>query len=175
MHQMILMRHAKAERARNGLADHDRRLAPEGRAAAAAAGARLRRLGIAPDVVLVSSARRTQETLASLGSWEDQPNIEILEGLYMAPPARLRDVCLDLRETVRSVLVLGHNPGIHELALSLAEGAESRIDVPAGLRDGFATASFAEFLVLTPWRELRPSSVRLQRYLAPQPSGASSE
>jgi phosphohistidine phosphatase len=170
MHQLILMRHAKAERARAELADHERVLTPEGRAAAASMGARLHALGAAPDVVLVSSARRTRETLDAIGIWEDQPNIEVLEGLYMAPNARLREIIRGLRETARSVLVVGHNPGIHELALDLAGTSAAR----ASLRDEFPTASFAEYLVLTPWRDLRPSSVRLQRYVGPKVPNTSS-
>jgi phosphohistidine phosphatase len=173
MHQLILMRHAKAERAKAGLADHERALTPEGRKAAAAMGSRLQAHGVAPDVVLVSSARRTRETLDAIGAWEDQPNIEVLQGLYMASPAQLRDIIRDLRETVRSVLVIGHNPGIHELAVELAQAfnlasaPESGAGMLTSLRSEFPTASFADYLVLTSWRDLKPSSARLQRYLGP--------
>ncbi len=185
MHQLILMRHAKAERARAGLADHERALTPEGGKAAAAMGSRLHAQGVAPDVVLVSSARRTRETLEAIGAWEDQPNIEVMDGLYMAPCAQLRDIIRELRETVRSVLVVGHNPGIHDLAVDLARMSElgnpvmtnpamanplARSNMLASLRREFPTACFAEYLVLTPWRDLKPAAVRLQRYLGPQAS-----
>lgn len=174
MHQLILMRHAKAERLVTGLADHERMLTPEGRAAAAAIGVRLHALGVAPDVVLVSSARRTRETLDAIGSWEDQPNIEVLEGLYMAQAARLREIIRDLRETARSVMLVGHNPGIHELALALAEASSAPKDMLASLKEEFPTASFAEYLILTPWRDIKPSSARLQRYLGPNALNPSS-
>lgn len=168
MHQLILMRHAKAEGVRSGLADHERALAPEGRDSAAALGERLRALGLAPDVVLVSSARRTRETLRALAPWEEQPNIEVLDALYMATVPQALAIIRDLRETMRSVLILGHNPGIHELAVHLADASHAPGGMLAGLRDGFPTASLAEYLVLTPWRELKPSRTRLQRFLTPE-------
>lgn len=168
MHQLILMRHAKAEPARPDLADHDRALAPDGREAAAALGVRLRALGLTPDVVLVSSARRTRDTLQALASWDDQPNVEVLDGLYMPTGPQIMGIIRDLRETVRSVLVLGHNPGIHELALNLAEASHAPGEALASLRNGFPTASLAEYLVLTPWRDMKPSLIRLQRFIGPQ-------
>jgi phosphohistidine phosphatase len=168
MHQLILMRHAKAENPHADLADHDRALAPEGRDDAAALGARLQALGLAPDVVLVSSARRTRETLQALASWDEQPNIEVLDSLYMATVPQTLAIIRDLRETVRSVLVLGHNPGIHELAVNLAEASRAPGPALMNLRDGFPTASLAEYLVLTPWRDLKPSLTRLQRFIGPR-------
>ncbi|HQT61179.1 MAG TPA: histidine phosphatase family protein [Acidiphilium sp.] len=171
MHQLILMRHAKAEPARGDQADHDRALSPAGRAAAQRMRARLRELAIEPDVVLVSSARRTRETLDGVAFWDGQPNIEVLDGLYMAPAARMLEMLRELRETMLSVLVVGHNPGLHELALMLASGAQERGAAHARLEEGFPTMRAAEFLVLTPWRELKPKTTRLQRVIDPPPAG----
>ena len=168
MHQLILMRHAKTERLRADLADHERALTAEGREDAAAMGARLHALGVAPDVILVSSARRARETLNAIGPWEDQPNIDVLDSLYMAQASRIRDILRDLRETVRSALVIGHNPGIHELALGLAEASGAPAGLLPGLRAEFPTASVAEYLVLAPWRDLKPAGARLQRYMGPK-------
>lgn len=174
MHQLILMRHAKAERARAALADHERALTEKGREDAAAIGARLHALGVAPDVVLVSSAKRTVETLNAISRWEGQPNVEVLESLYMAPAARIHDIICELRETVRSVLVVGHNPGIHELAVALAEASGAPSGILPSLRDEFPVASFAEYLILTPWRDMKPTGARLQRFLGPRaPEGPS--
>jgi phosphohistidine phosphatase len=172
MHQLILMRHAKAERARDDQADHDRALSPAGREAARRMRGRLRGLAIEPDVVLVSSARRTRETLEGVAFWEDQtPNIEVMETLYMAPAARLLEILRELRETMLSVMLVGHNPGLHELALMLASGAQAREAAHAQLEEGFPTMRAAEFLVLTPWRDLRPAGARLQRVIDPPPPG----
>lgn len=167
MHQLILMRHAKAEIARDDQADHARALSAVGRAAALRMAGQLRALGIEPDVVLVSSAQRTRETLDCIACWDDQPNIEMLDTLYMAPPARLRDVLGGLRETMRSVMLIGHNPGVQELALELASGAAGVSAAHKSLAEGFPTARAADFLVLTPWSALRAGGARLQRVIDP--------
>lgn len=171
MHQLLLMRHAKAERARDDGADHDRALRPSGREAAFRMRARLRGLAIEPDVVLVSSARRTRETLECVSFWKEQPNIEEMEVLYMAPAARLLEILRELRETMLSVLVVGHNPGLHELAATLAGGARLRSEAHVLLEQGFPTMRVADFVVMTPWRDLRPEGVRLQRVIDPPAAG----
>ena len=171
MHQLILMRHAKAERARADQADHDRALSQTGREAALRLRASLRSLGIEPDVVLVSSARRASETLDCVAFWDEWPNIEMLDTLYMAPAARLFDLVRDLRETMRSVMIVGHNPGLHELALALAAGGPDQSEPHRLLAQGFPTARLADFLVLTPWRDLRSHSARLQRVIDPPKPG----
>jgi phosphohistidine phosphatase len=169
MHQLILMRHAKAERARDDESDHARALSPAGRAAALRMRGSLKALGIEPDVVLVSSARRTRDTLDCIAFWDDQPNIEFLDALYMAPASRLLELLTGLRETMRSVMLIGHNPGLHDLALQLAAGAAKPGPAHLQLDQSFPTARMAEFLVLTPWRELCAPRSRLQRIVDPPP------
>jgi len=166
MHQLILLRHAKATPASAGGSDHDRPLAEDGRRAAAAVGNAMRKAGLAPDVVLVSPAKRTQQTLEALedaGLWDERPNIDTLPTLYMASPNQIRDLLRDLPETVRSALVVGHNPGLQELAQTLAGGGQAR-DRMAG---DFPTAALAEFLITTPWRKLGAGGAALQRFLQP--------
>ncbi|MDD2876030.1 MAG: histidine phosphatase family protein [Acidiphilium sp.] len=167
MHQLILMRHAKAARARDDETDHARPLTLAGRDAALRLRASLRVLGIEPDVVLVSSARRAMETLECVAFWDEQPNIEVLDTLYMAPASRLLELIGGLRETMRSVMVIGHNPGLLELALNLAAGATSPTAAHKTLNEGFPTARLVDFVVLTPWRDLRASGSRLQRVIDP--------
>jgi phosphohistidine phosphatase len=169
MHQLILLRHAKAARETADISDHDRPLTAEGRRAASAMGQAMRKAGLSPDVVLVSSALRTQETLDALEGaavWEERPNIDTLPGLYMATHTQIRDFLRDLPETVRSALVVGHNPGMQELAQTLAGPVTARPEL-ARLADGYPTASLAEFLVTTPWRKLGPGAAALQRFLQP--------
>jgi phosphohistidine phosphatase len=166
MHQLILLRHAKAARETAELSDHDRPLTADGRRAAGAMGQAMRRAGLAPDVVLVSSALRTQETLDALEAaqvWDERPNIDTLTSLYMATPGQIRDFLRDLPETVRSALVVGHNPGLQELAQTLAGPSKAG----ARLAEDFPTASMAEFLVTTPWRKLGAGAAALERFLQP--------
>ncbi len=130
----------------------------------------MRELGLAPDVVLLSSSRRTVETLEALEPWDDTPLIEPTDSLYLANPVQLLATLHDVAETVRSVLLIGHNPGMHELALDLA----GPVPVGAGgaarhaLADGFPTGALAEFVVAGPWRDLREGGGRLVRFLTPR-------
>jgi len=169
MHQLILLRHAKAARESSGTSDHDRRLTEDGTKAAAAIGLAMRKSGLAPDVVLVSSALRTQETLAALEAasvWDERPNIDTLPGLYMATPNQIRDILRELPETVRSAMVIGHNPGLHDLALSLAGPISTRAEL-SRLASGYPTASLSEFLITTAWAKIGPGAASLQRFLQP--------
>ena len=100
-------------------------------------------LGLTPDVVLVSPSRRTQETLAALEPWDDTPLVEQVETLYLASAAQLLAVLRDVNETVRSVMLIGHNPGMHELAVLLAATSAPNERLTAG----FPTAALAEFSV----------------------------
>ncbi len=163
MHQLILLRHAKAARGGAELSDHDRPLTQAGKKAAAAMGAEMRKIGLTPDVILVSSALRTQETLDALEPWEDRPNIEPLPGLYMASHTQIRDIIREMPETVRSVLVIGHNPGIHELAQLLA--GDTAAPEFARLREDYPTASLCEFMIATPWYKLGPAGAALERFI----------
>ncbi|MDE8348069.1 MAG: histidine phosphatase family protein [Acidocella sp.] len=169
MHQLILLRHAKAARPSLEFSDHDRPLTPEGKHAAVAIGQMMRKSGLVPDVVLVSSALRTQETLDALEAasvWDERPNIDTLPGLYMATARQIRDILRDLPETIRSVLVIGHNPGIHESALGLAGPASAKPELNL-LNEGYPTASLAEFLITTPWHKIAPGTATLQRFIRP--------
>lgn len=169
MHQLILLRHAKAAPEAPDLSDHDRPLTPKGRQAALVIGRAMRQAGLAPEVVLVSTATRTQETFEALQEaelWEEWPNTDNLPALYMATANQIRDLLRNLPETVRSALVIGHNPGLQELAASLAGHALPRPELKR-IHEGFPTAALAEFLVATPWRRLGPGSAALQRLLFP--------
>lgn len=130
----------------------------------------MRKLGLAPEVVLVSTSTRTQQTLEALEAanvWEEWPNIDSLPVLYMAQPSLIRDTLHGLPETVRSVLVIGHNPGMHELALSLADSTRHHAERQR-INEGFPTAGLAEFLVATPWRRLNVGGATLERFITPK-------
>lgn len=170
MHQLLLLRHANSSRDDPELADHERPLSSKGRRAAAAMRQAMRDLGLQPDIVLVSSSRRTMETLESLEPWDETPLVEPMDSLYMASAKQMLKILRALSETARSVMVIGHNPGMHELALLLVGGREAVRDTPhAGrLADGFPTAAVAEFALSGSWHALAPGGARLMRVLAPR-------
>jgi phosphohistidine phosphatase len=114
MRRLYLLRHAKSSWDDESLADHDRPLSGRGRRAADAIGRHLRAEGIEPELVLCSSAARTRETLARIGL-----SGEIERDLYGASASELFARVRELPRSLESVLVIGHNPGMHDLALAL--------------------------------------------------------
>lgn len=129
----------------------------------------MRELGLAPDIVLVSTARRTLETLERLEPWDDTPLTEASDGLYLAAAGQLLGVLRGVPETARSVLLIGHNPGLHELALMLVgQTAPSAGKFAHRLAAAFPTAALAEFSVAGQWSQLGRGSGRLIRFLTPR-------
>ncbi len=174
LRQLLLMRHAKSLWDDPKLSDHARPLNARGRASAVAMRRAMRDLGLVPDLVLVSSARRTLQTLEALGPWDETPLIEPMDALYLASAHAMLDVLHHVTETVRSVLILGHNPGMHELALTLV-GAHA-FSRPAAadratlsrLAEGYPTGALAEFSVAGGWATIGEGSGRLQHFLTPR-------
>ena len=170
MRQLLLLRHAKSSWDDASLPDRDRPLNHRGRKAAAAMRKAMRHLGLMPDVILVSTSRRTMETLEALEPWEETPLIEPIDSLYLAEQAQLLAVLHGVAETVRSVMVIGHNPGLHDLAVALA-GAELLARGNASeraLAHGFPTGALAEFTIAGSWWDLRAGGGRLVRFLTPR-------
>src|SRR5271163_4852142 len=102
MRQLLLMRHAKSSWDDPKLPDHARPLNARGRLAAASIGGEMRRLGLVPDVILVSSARRTLQTLEALEPWDENPLIEPMDKLYLATAPQLLAILRGISDTVRS-------------------------------------------------------------------------
>lgn len=121
MRELILLRHAHAEALATGQTDAERPLSQEGRKEAAAAARWLKEQGLVPDRVLVSPARRTRETaeavLAALGPLELRED----PGIYEASPGELAALADQHREVPRLLLV-GHNPGLEQLAALMHSG-----------------------------------------------------
>jgi phosphohistidine phosphatase len=169
MRQLLILRHAKSSWDDAG-PDRDRPLNPRGRHAAGVMRQAMRDLGLAPDMVLVSTARRTLETLETLEPWDDTPLIEPLDSLYLANLTELLAALHSVPETVRGVLLIGHNPGLHDLAMTLAGHAALNAGGPneRALEQGFPTAALAEFVVPGLWGDLREGGARLVRFLTPR-------
>ncbi len=176
MRQLLLLRHADSSWDDAVQSDHARPLNPRGRAAAAAMRAVFRSLRLVPDVVLVSSARRTRQTLDALAPWDETPIVEPMDGLYLATPEQVLAIVSGVAETVRSLMVVGHNPGLHELAMTLAgaHATSSNGHMARQLTEGFPAGGLAEFTVADSWQALGPrhgpaqSYGRLVRFVRPQ-------
>jgi len=151
MHTLHLLRHAKSSW-KEDVDDHQRGLNRRGREAARRVGEHLPAVG-SLDLVLASSATRTRQTLdLVLARFAARPRIQIEDELYLAGAERLLDRLRRLAEEDRNVLLIGHNPGLRELALALVD-ATAPASVPL-VSGKFPTAARVSFHVATPWPAL---------------------
>ncbi|WP_114391842.1 SixA phosphatase family protein [Oleisolibacter albus] len=169
MKTLILLRHAKSDWSDPDLSDHDRPLNPRGRAAAAAMSEYLRAGGEGPpalDGVLCSSARRARDTMERvLPAWPVPPVPSIEPGLYLCGALALLERLRRLPDGVGRVLLVGHNPDLHDLAcrLAITGGAEALV----ALRQKYPTGALAELALPDgSWRDL--TGGRLVRFVRPR-------
>jgi phosphohistidine phosphatase len=165
MKYLLLLRHAKSSWKDRELADHERPLAPRGRAAARLIAEYLRDDPAAPALVLCSSARRTRETLEHIApALGEQVAVRIERELYAASEHRLLERLRAVGDDTVSVLLIGHNPGLEQLALDLAGSGEKL----ARLRRKYPTGALARLEFGGRWRDLGPRSARLTHFVTPK-------
>jgi len=151
------MRHARQSGL--GVTDHERPLTDEGRDAAHRVGCRLRDENRLPARGLCSTALRCRQTWQTLLDGAGATIEADFEAeLYNASPAELLGVLAGTDETIESVLLLAHNPGMTMLALHLAGSNQADLDT---LRAGFSPGTTAVFEVRSAWSEVAPGSVKL--------------
>ncbi len=166
---LSLFRHAKSAWDDPRLPDFARPLAPRGRKAAPRMGAWMASQGLMPDLVLCSAARRARETLAlALPKMGSSPQVEFREDFYMASPRHVLSVVKRLPDTVRHVLVVGHNPCLEMLAERLV-GEGDALDLKA-LRRKFPTAALAviAFPDTASWADIGSGKGRLRHFMRPK-------
>ncbi|WP_026124546.1 SixA phosphatase family protein [Nocardiopsis baichengensis] len=117
---LVIVRHAKAE---NGDGDdHARRLTGKGRAQAQAAGRLLAESGIVPDQVICSTAARTRETLElALEQMPGRPSVDYEDAAYGADDHTLFDLLNLVPKDVGTVMLVGHNPAVAQMASSFVD------------------------------------------------------
>lgn len=153
--KLTLLRHAKAVTALPGMDDHARMLNSRGRAAAAQVG--IETAGARPDLVLCSDAARTRETWEILSlTWEVLPPVLFESGLYLASPGALLGCLRGLAPEIGHAWLIGHNPGLEELACELS-----------GQFTGLTTAARARIEFDGAWHALGASAVRRADYFIP--------
>jgi phosphohistidine phosphatase len=167
---VMLLRHAKTIAATPGMSDRDRPLLPRGRRDARLMGAVIVEAGT-PDLILVSPARRTRETLAEvLESVSNDTRVRVVDGLYGAPGTYLDLIAANAGDAGR-VLVIGHNPTIHATAVALAASGKRALREELAVR--FPTASLAVSRVdIGDWAELPTASGELSVFIRPRDLGA---
>jgi phosphohistidine phosphatase len=168
MRRLLLMRHAKAERLQPGGRDLDRVLDPRGRADAKTLGTYLVQHRSIPDLALVSTAARTRETWtlvaavfakARAASFDDR--------LYEAFPLPILEVIKQTAEDVGTLLVIGHNPGLQDLATMLV--ASGDIEARERLGREFPTSALATVsFVAENWSGVHARGGRLEHFVTPR-------
>lgn len=171
MKQLLLLRHAKSSWDDASLADFDRPLAPRGREAAPRMGREIARRGWLPALALVSPAARTRETWALVAAeFPARPQDSFPDSLYAASAQTLLTAIRQTPESVGTLLVIGHNPELEELARQIGgDGSDAR--ALARLGEKFPTAALARFKVEGKWAKLDAGSARLTHFLRPKELG----
>jgi phosphohistidine phosphatase len=168
MRRLLLFRHAKAERSEPGMEDHSRVLAERGRKDAAKIGAYMASHGLIPDRVVMSTSARTQETWKfAANAFRPSPAAHSAERLYNATAHAILAIVKDTPASAHTLLVIGHNPGLHELALMLI--ATGDIEARERLREKLPTSGLVIVdFASDDWSKLHPQSGRLERFVSPK-------
>ena len=169
--RLVVLRHSKAAWP-DGVPDLERPLAKRGHADAPEAGKWLLAHEVVPDFILCSIALRTRQTCTwvcdELGDLAPTPKLE--SGLYAAGAARMLAVVNHVPETVRTLLLIAHMPGVQDLVLRLAS-RDSDHEAYMDAASHFPTTGLAVFEVEGPWAELDGQDARLTDFAVPRAAG----
>jgi len=161
---LLLLRHAKSDYP-SGVADLDRPLAPRGMREAALAGDWLRAHTPAVEAVLCSTATRARETLART---RIEAPVSYVDRLYDATPGAVIDEINAVDADVETVLVIGHEPAMSQVALGLATPDGSNKTAAEHISTKFPTSAIAVLRTAEPWDRLALSSAALVTFHVPR-------
>lgn len=163
---LTLLRHAKSGWDDPDTRDHDRPLNPRGRRAAQAVGREMKAQDLAFDLVLASPARRVQETLEEVAAACGPLRPRFDERLYLAAVPTLLGIVRETPDEVGRLLLLGHNPGLEEIALLLSRpGGPLRPEVEIK----YPTGTLVEIeLPIDRWPDLREGEGTIVRLIRPR-------
>jgi phosphohistidine phosphatase len=159
-----LLRHAKSSWDDPTLGDRERPLAPRGVKASARIARWIHENDVRPELVLCSSALRARETLAQVEDALGSPRIEIEDGLYAASAAELARRLGQLSPEMREVLLVGHNPGLADLCLLLAEPSPEREQIAEKL----PTGALVTLETRSDWADLGPECATIVHLVLPR-------
>lgn len=168
MRRLLILRHAKTEPGELGKDDRNRALVERGKREAGQIGAYMTSHALTPDGVVLSPARRVQETWTHLAeALKAPPRTSTDDRVYEATPQDIFRIVAGTAAPVRSLLVVGHNPSLHEVALMLV--ASGDIEARERLREKLPTAGLVIIdFAFDDWSRLHPQSGRLERYVTPK-------
>ena len=155
---LILLRHAKSAWDDPDLDDHDRPLAERGRRDSTAAGKTLAERRIRPDLVLCSSSERTRQTWRRAErAGVRAAEVRFDERIYEASSYDLLQLVHAVPEEVRTLMLVGHAPGLPDLAERIT--LDPSTEPARRMRLKYPTSGLAVFAVAVPWVELRQASL----------------
>ena len=168
MRRLMLLRHAKSDWSAPGARDRDRPLSARGREAAPKMGAYMARHALVPDLIVASPATRVEETLEHvLPAFKEPPKIRRDDRLYETGANTLLAVIKETPRSAHSLLLVGHNPGLAELASLLM--ASGDVEARQQLIEKFPTGALAVIdFPLDAWDQLHPKAGRLDRFVVPR-------
>ena len=172
MRRLMLLRHSKTEPDAPSGRDQDRRLDNRGRHDAAEIGGWIGRHPPFPDLVLVSHAIRAHQTWEI--AWQamkelvGEPQVELMPELYGADPAQLlQTIRMASATDPQHLMIVGHNPGMHELALALAGSGDARGH--KALADNLPTSGLAIFdFAVDDWNDVGFRRGQLVLFVSPK-------
>jgi phosphohistidine phosphatase len=173
MRRLMLLRHAKTENEAPSGRDQDRRLDDRGRRDAAEIGRFIAGHPPFADCVLVSPAARAHQTWevawAAMKASVPAPRVELLPELYGADPAQMLQTIRDASVSdPKQLMVIGHNPGMHELALALTDRGGDTAGRRA-LSDNLPTSGLAIFdFAIHDWADVAFRRGRLMLFVSPK-------
>jgi len=168
MRRLMLLRHAKSDWSQAGGGDHERPLNARGRDAAPKIGAYLAHARIVPDLVLCSTAERTRQTCELVtAAFEKTLRIRFEDELYLAEPETIIGLVRAAPDKVQTLLIIGHNPGIHQAATDLTGGG--KVQARELLAAKFPTAALAIIDFATDdWSDIGLHAGKLDRFITPR-------
>lgn len=168
MRRLMLMRHAKSDWSVGGQPDIERTVAARGREVAPLMGRYIAQHALRPDKALVSTARRARETWDLLAPELGKvPAAAFDKRLYEAPAKSILAVLQETEPNVHTLLAVGHNPGMQELASLLM--ATGDLTARQSLLEKFPTAALAVIdFAIDRWSDLKAHAGRLDRFVTPR-------
>jgi phosphohistidine phosphatase len=166
MKTLHLLRHGKSSWDDPSLTDAERPLAPRGRHAVKAMRRHLADAGVSADLVLVSPARRAAETWTGVAPALPDAVMRVEPSIYGADVAALLTLVHAVEDEYGSVLLIGHDPGFHELAVALSGAGDDH--VLTALHTKFPTGSLASITFDGEWPDVDRGRGRLVSFVRPR-------
>lgn len=167
MKTLALLRHGKSSWDDPDVRDFDRPLKRRGKDASKLMGAEMRRRGLQFDLVLASPARRIVETIVHLDEgYGDRLQPRLEENIYDASSGRLLKILRQIGDDTERVLLIGHNPGLQDLAVTLIDEDDA---LSRSVADSYPTAALALIeLSAERWADVEPGTGRITAFLKPR-------